>query len=1051
MLRALTRKPLARATQVGVLSYCHRFSTLNSVVLAQESDIDFKDVAHKYSSTVILPKSGFGNRSNRKLIETTLKPESTSQLYKWNIERPLKDNDLKNLFILHDGPPYANGNIHIGHAMNKVLKDIINRFELLCGKKVHYKPGWDCHGLPIELKTLEKLGKERKANIKKIKKELKKLDKDSVTYKDKEAALNALRTKRLSPLDIIHQSKKHALATQKVQSQSFQDMGIMGDFDHPYLTLRRSFVIDQLKIFKKLFDHGLINRQDKPVYWGCENATALAEGELEYNSKHVSHTAYVKFPMVQLGESLKSKLGRFNRLSALIWTSTPWTLASNKAICFNRKYTYTVLSSEEDGDVIVGEDLKESVKKLKPELNETGVKFPGSDLADCRYTNPLLPKGNSFPFLHGTHVTNTTGTGLVHTAPGHGQDDYLVCMKNGIKPYSPVDHRGRYTDDLPSTLKDLVGIKVLGEGNEKMLGKIKDLNMCFYRDDNFVHSYPYDWRSKKPIIIRATPQWFIDVSKIKKITTDALEKRVTFHPARGVNRLTSFIKNRNEWCISRQRSWGVPIPVLYNKLTLKPLLNDEVIQKITDIIEKEDIDSWFAEDKDMSKWFPENFKGNPNDYVKGRDTMDVWFDSGSSWKVIERYLSEEGLLDQAHERGYLADIYLEGSDQHRGWFQSSVLIKVGSSDFNGKKEIVLPYNNIITHGFTLDEKGEKMSKSIGNTISPKDILDGNKQLRIPSLGIDGLRLWVAQSDYSSDVSVGPTVLKHVAENVKKIRFTFKFLLGNLNGFDPQASIVPYEELSPLDHFVLSQAYDLEKACFDSYKHYNYSKIVKDANHYMNSVLSAIYFDIKKDCLYTDAPLSLRRRATQTVLLEVLKTLSSVLSPILPIITQEVWNNSSSAVTKGLASPFMAKWYEVDHKMYRPELEDEFSKLFILRNRIKVLTDTAMRKDKNVRNSLETVAYISVKEGTDLYKLLKKYEAHLADYLLVSKFVLNGEIPPVAVDGYNYEDSNALVDDLGHCKINLIKSDKLKCPRCWKFTRDEGKELCDRCDDVVKNL
>ncbi|QPG75470.1 hypothetical protein FOA43_002825 [Brettanomyces nanus] len=1031
--------------RLRALQITRRFSTF----LARQN-INFEDAAHKYSSTVILPESSFSNRSNRELVESTLRPQSSSQLYEWNIKRPVKDHLIDNLFILHDGPPYANGNLHIGHAMNKVLKDIICRFELIRGKKIYYKPGWDCHGLPIELKTLEKLGKERRTKLKRMKKQLKMLEPKSKEHALLLEQLNALQHQRLSSLDIIRLSKEHALDTQKMQSASFEEMGIMGDFDHPYLTLQRSFITNQLKIFKQLFDHGLIHRQEKPVYWGCENATALAEGELEYNNRHVSKAAYVKFPIVQLGVELAGKLDRFDRLNVLIWTSTPWTLASNRAICINQRFKYTVLESDRDGQLIVCQDLRDSIETINPELKETGIEFSGKDLLGCEYTNPLLPKGNHFPFLHGSHVTNTAGTGLVHTAPGHGQDDYLVCQNNGIQPYSPVDHRGRYTNELPDTLSDFVGLKVLGEGNDKMLGKLKDNNMCFYEDDNYVHSYPYDWRSKKPIIIRATPQWFIDVSRIKGITTDALEQRVTFYPEKGSRRLISFIKNRNEWCISRQRCWGVPIPVLYEKETGEPLLNDEIIGQITKVIEEEDTESWFADDTGwMAKWFPEGFQGNPEDYVKGRDTMDVWFDSGSSWKVIENYLTQEGLIDQARKRGFLADIYLEGSDQHRGWFQSSILIKVGTSESldNPEAKLVLPYSKVITHGFTLDEKGEKMSKSLGNTVLPADILEGNKQLQIPSLGIDGLRLWVAQSDYSSDVSVGPTVLKHVAENLKKIRFTFKFLLGNLNGFNASNDAVSYEKLDNLDKYALSEAYDLEKACLKSYQSYNYSKIVKDVNHFVNSVLSSIYFDIKKDCLYTDQRESLRRRATQTTLLEVLKTLEIVLAPILPIITQEVWNGFPKEITKGLQSPFMAGWYSLPKNFHREDVEKDFAGLFELRNKIKVLTDTATRRDKNVKNSLETAVYVAVEEKTALYSLLKKYESNLGDYLLVSQFSLNVDLPK-RKEGYNYEDGKAVIEGFGECKINVTKSDKLKCPRCWKFTRDEGEELCTRCEEVT---
>ena len=1022
----------------------------------------FTEMTHKYSQTVILPKSDFPNRSNKKLIREKLLPQTTSELYKWNCERKVKDGDLKNLFILHDGPPYANGDIHIGHALNKVLKDIIVRFQMLQGKKVHYRPGWDCHGLPIELKMLEKHEKEKRRAVKQLKKQITRQEQNlkEEEVKKLKGQLRELREKHFSSLDIIRESRKHALATQKKQAESFKRLGIMGDFEHPYLTLKKSFVMDQLKVFKQLFDRGLIHRQEMPVYWGCENATALAEGELEYHDDHVSRAAYVKFPVRRLSDALSAKLAGIDtrRLSALIWTSTPWTLAANRAICVNERFDYTLLDSREDGTLIVASSMRESVQKLKPGLRELGVVFSGKDIVGSSYTNPLLQtegqeQQKEFPFLHGKHVTSGTGTGLVHTAPGHGQDDYLVCQRNGIAPYSPVDSRGRFTGELPSALSEFVGLKVLAEGNERMIERIKKLGMCFHMDDHYVHSYPYDWRSKKPIVIRATPQWFIDVSQIKQRTIDALEKRVKFYPTRGLRRLTSFVKNRDEWCISRQRSWGVPIPALYHKRTGEPLMNNEVISRVTDVIGEEDIDAWFAEDAGdaMKKWFPAGFRGEPADYVKGRDTMDVWFDSGSSWCVIREYLQQEGVLDQADKRGFLADVYLEGSDQHRGWFQSSVLTKVGSSDWSAGHP-VLPYHEIITHGFTLDENGEKMSKSLGNTIAPAEILDGNKQRSIPSLGIDGLRLWVSQSDYSSDVTVGPTVLKHVGENLKKIRFTFKFILGNLDGFDCSKDSVPYSQLDALDRFTLSKLFDLERAASYNYSRYNFSRVMKEANFFINTVLSSLYFDIKKDCLYTDPARSTRRLATQTVFVEVLRTLVSVLAPILPIITQEVWNSSSKFMKMSVASPFMAGWHRVAEMYHQPELEADFSKLSELRNRIKVLTDTATRKDKTVRNSLETAVFVTVDDKSSLFAFLRKYQVHLDDYLLVSKFVLNGKVPEhgsvTNKEFYKYQDDHAEISGLGQCRIDILPSDRLKCPRCWKFTRDEGKELCDRCDDVV---
>lgn len=1014
--------------------------SLSKVNVVKPSLRLYSDVAHKYSDSVFLPQTTFSSRSDPKLIENVLKPQTTTKLYDWNTNRALVDGDINKMFILHDGPPYSNGDLHIGHALNKVLKDTINRFELLQGKKVTYIPGWDCHGLPIELKALEKLGKERKEKEKSIKKEMKKLssDKSSKEYIELETELQTLKSTKLSPMDIIRLSSEHAKSTQKSQSKSFQDLAIMGDFQNPYLTLNKSFVVDQLKVFKKFFDNGLIRRQNKPVYWGCENASALAEGELEYNQNHVSKTAFVKFPLQTISPALREKLGDIKNVSALIWTSTPWTLASNLAISINKDFEYTVLKHDTFGNLIVGKDLVESIKNLDPgHYQETNVYFFGSDLLGSTYHSPILNNGNQYPFLHGTHVTSSAGTGLVHTAPGHGQDDYLVCLKNGILPFSPVDQYGKYTNELAPNLQDFVGLRVLGEGNEMMISKIEELDILVHRNDNYVHSYPYDWRSKKPIIIRATSQWFIDVSQIKDKTTEALVKNVEFYPEKGSKRLISFINTRNEWCISRQRSWGVPIPVLYHKESGEPLLDDEVIERIIKVINEEDIIEWSNPDSPMEKWLPEQYHDRSDQFIRGKDTMDVWFDSGSSWNVILNYLGEQGLADQIESRGYISDIYLEGSDQHRGWFQSSILTKVGT---NSTKKLVLPYKKIITHGFTLDEKGEKMSKSLGNTISPADILNGNKANQIPQLGIDGLRLWVAQSDYSSDISVGPTVLKHVGDNLKKLRFTFRFLLGNLHETEAQ---IQYKKLGGLDQYILSKLTTLEADCKVGFQTYNFAKVIKSVNHFINVTLSSIYFDVRKDCLYTDSIDSPKRQATLTVFKEILKTLTSIMGPILPIMTQEVWNNSPKYISKDMESNFQAGWY-TSVGGYNEKVEDEFTELLKFRDQIKCTMDKAVRNDKNVKNSLETGITLVSKKHSLISKLLVKHQNDIADLLVVSDFdvVSNPESLLVGVK-YKYEIE---LDENNSVILRPAKGEK--CPRCWKFTKEPELELCHRCNDVI---
>lgn len=952
---------------------------------------------HKYSKTLNLPNTSFPNRSSPELIESTILPQTTTKLYKWNEEK--KSGDW---FILHDGPPYANGDLHIGHLLNKILKDIINRYQLIQGSRIFYKPGWDCHGLPIELKLLEALNKIR-AKEKKLR-----IKSGDTTTK----------TSKLTPLEIRKLAANHADATIETQRQSFKKFGVMGDWSHPYITKDKEYVIDQLKVFKKMFDKGLVHRQEKPVYWGCENATALAEGELEYNESHKSTAIYVKFPIVEQSPVL-SKLG-ITKLSALIWTSTPWTIPSNKAICINENLEYLVVESGTHGNLIIALDLFDNLLKIDSSLHKV-QSLKGSDLLGSSYKNPVLQNDERFPILHGDHVTNTAGTGLVHTLPGHGQDDYFVCLKNGIKPYSPVDNYGKYTDQLPECLqKDLVNKKVL-TCNPIIISKLEDNSMLLHQEE-IVHSYPYDWRSKKPIIIRSTPQWFINVDKIKSDTISALDK-VEFYPQRGSRRLVSFIKTRNEWCISRQRSWGVPIPVLYEAESGKPLLTDESIDQIIKVISEQGPDLWF--ESDVEKWLPPQILGNGVKYVKGTDTMDVWFDSGTSWNVVANFLKEQGI-----ERDYLADIYLEGSDQHRGWFQSSILTKTAVDNK------VLPYRKIITHGFTLDDKGLKMSKSIGNMILPSVVIEGDRNF--PGIGIDGLRLWVAQSDYSTDISVGFIILSRVGDNLKKIRFTLKFLLGNLqNNFEP----VPFQDLRPIDKMVLSKTIAMQKEIKSCYESFNYSKIIRELNQNMNVLLSSIYFDISKDSLYTDSVDSFKRRCIQTVLSQLYQVYISILSPILPIVTQEAWNHTPGSIKSDHETPFHKGWYEIPFA--RDEaLELEFDKVWNLKNKFKLLLDRGNRVDKLIKNSLELSVNVNVDINSSFYQLLQRHESDLCDYFLTSQFKINSKL-----DNVLYSEEFEIEGVKLH--LEVLKSELHKCPRCWKYDSEVEDELCNRCESVVK--
>ncbi|KAH3678438.1 hypothetical protein WICMUC_001455 [Wickerhamomyces mucosus] len=970
----------------------------------------YADIAHRYSQTLLLPKTSFPKRSNLEKVQNDLIPRSSQLLYKEQLHsKPLSSES--DLFVLHDGPPYANGDLHLGHALNKILKDIINRYNLLLGKQIYYKPGWDCHGLPIELKALEKITKS--------------LKKDSSII--------------LSVQEIRKLAREHALTTIESQMKGFQDLAILTDFQDNYKTLNHEFEVNQLKIFQELLKKKLIKRQKKPVYWGCQNHTALAESELEYNDNHKSFAAHLKFPIITPSSELKSILeeNNVNLLQALIWTSTPWTIPSNRAISINENYSYTILKSVTGNEhLLVASDLSSKVLDLNDSYELVEINIPGTAIVGSSYCNPVI-SNSSFPIIHGDHVTNSAGTGLVHTAPGHGNDDYFVCLANGIEVISPVDQFGKYTDELPEgEFKELIGLFVLTKGTQKILEILSRYNMIFNLDKNYIHSYPYDWRSKKPVIIRATPQWFTDVGEIKSKTSSALED-VEFIPERGRNRLLSFIKNRNEWCISRQRSWGVPIPAIYSKKDEnKVIMDTESVGFIINKIEELGTDAWFDEtESDIERWLPPKYEGQSEEWIKGKDTMDVWFDSGSSWMEIQKFFDKYGI-----KREVIADVYLEGSDQHRGWFQSSVLTKVASSE---EAEPKAPYKKIVTHGFTLDEKGFKMSKSLGNTLTPNAIIKGNEKFK--GVGVDGLRLWVAQSDYTSDMSIGPNVLKHVGDALKKLRITFSFLLGNLNDIGKE-ELVPYDKLSKIDKLALARLHKVNKEVLYHYSEFNFNRVLKTLTNHVNIELSAIYFDVVKDRLYTDSENSVSRRSAQTVLFEIFKTYLSLLSPILPVLTQEVWDHTLPWIQGGKSNAILNGIQDLS-RFENDDIEQDFEKIWKIKDEITLLIERGRKYDKSIKNSLETEVYITIDESSHLWNVLRSVKTELKDYYLVSDVHLNKEIPTDVK--YNYSNQNISIYETD-LKVSVVNSSHSKCPRCWKYTSVDEETLCTRCDEVLQS-
>ena len=794
------------------------------------------NMAAKYR--VLLPKTKFPLRVNPSNQEPSIqKAAGFNHLYKWQLNRPNTEGN----FILHDGPPYANGKPHMGHVLNKVLKDVINRYKLMRGYKVHYRPGWDCHGLPIELKACK--------------------ESDFL---------------EASPQKIRKKAAEFARKTIKIQKEAFQRWGCMGDWESPYLTMDPVYEADQVRVFYQMYQKGCIYRGFRPVYWSPSSGTALAEAELEYRD-HTSRAVYVLFPIVpgsmssslpQISDSLNDDGGG---IFALVWTTTPWTLAANKAICFHPEHTYSLIQiggGSEKKRVLVG---AECLPRLEPILGEYSVldTLSGTALEGLKYQNPLetqVPVDAALhrPFLPGDHVTETEGSGLVHTAPAHGFEDHSIGVRYSLELDCIVNDKGKYTNEAGPTLDNLF---ILREGNETIISELRAKGTLLH-ESSYTHRYPYDWRTKKPVIIRSTEQWFASVAALKEKAMSALND-VRMYPSSSLNRLIAFLETRNDWCISRQRVWGVPLPIFYDCETGEPLISDETIGHIEDTFRQHGSDSWW--NTPISDLLPSSLRYKAQKYIKETDIMDVWFDSGSSWASVLK------------DSDCVADLYLEGSDQHRGWFQSSLLTSVAAQ---GRP----PYRKVMTHGFVLDSKANKMSKSLGNVISPDDVLKSEKQF-----GADTMRLWAAFSNYSGDVHISDEILQQTNDFLQKIRITCRFALGNLSSFDPVANLLPYSQLSSLDRYMLHILSCYTSEATQAYESFNFSRLQTLLNKLIPNDLSAFYFEIIKDRLYCDALLSRARCSTQTALYHVLHCLTRSIAPILPHLAEEVAQHSSTFI------------------------------------------------------------------------------------------------------------------------------------------------------------
>ena len=918
-----------------------------------------------YAKTLNLPKTSFKMKANLAQKEPlTLRDWKKAEIY----EKSLKEGAP--FFVLHDGPPYANGDIHIGHALNKILKDIILKYKRLRGYNAPYIPGWDTHGLPIEWKIMEELGEK---------------------------------AKNMTPLQIRQECKKYALKWVEKQKEGFKRLGILGNWDNPYITLRPEYEAEQLKVFKEIYENGYIYKGLKPVYWSPTTETALAEAEIEYKDV-TSHSIYVKFE----GEKdLTDKLG-VDEASILIWTTTPWTLPANLGVFLHPEFDYGLYKTEK-GNLVVAKDLAEDVFKTLDLSYELLKEFKGTELEYTHYQHPFLDRKGLV--MNADYVTIDAGTGAVHTAPGHGADDYNYSLKYNIGILSPVDDKGHMTKEAGK----YEGM-FYAKASKAIVEDLTESGHMLYHT-TFVHSYPHDWRSKKPVIFRATEQWFISVdeSDIRENALKALEN-VEFVPSWGKNRIGSMLETRPDWTISRQRVWGVPIPLFYNRATDEVIYEPEIMDRIIELVKKEGTDIWWKyEAKEIiGDELLEKYNLKDVDIRKERSIMDVWFDSGVSHRSV--------LVPRNLPRP--ADLYLEGSDQHRGWFQSSLLTSIAST-----KDA--PYKRILTHGFTMDGQGRKMSKSLGNTILPKDITE--------KYGADILRLWVSSVDYREDVRISENILQQMSDAYRRIRNTARFLMGNLNNFDYANDKVDYKDMFEIDKWAMHKLEELKEKTTEYYDKYEFYSLFQEITYFCSMEMSSFYLDIVKDRLYCEGTTSIERRSAQTVLTEVLKVLVRIISPVLSFTADEIWERIPEAL-KEEESVHLSKWIEANPEYLNEELAKKWDKIARLRREVNKKLE-AERQTGLIGHSLDARVLLNI--ANDEYSFIKDYtENEVSDLFIVSqvKFV-NDNLAESEIEGIN---------------IGVEKASGEKCERCWKYDEEVGhdhnhSDVCPRCASVLEKM
>ncbi len=915
-----------------------------------------------YRNTLNLPKTDFPMKANLPKREPDiLKMWEAREIYGKMVQQALE----RRKYILHDGPPYANGNIHIGTALNKILKDIIVKSKFMAGFNSHYVPGWDCHGLPVEHEVEKSLGKKKA---------------------------------ELSTVEIRRRCREYAAKFVNIQREEFKRLGVLGAWRTPYLTMDFKYQATIVREFGRFLLNGSVYKGKKPVHWCPTCKTALAEAEVKYED-HRSPSIYVKFKMTSPMPK-EVGIGEGKPVSVIIWTTTPWTIPANLAIALHPDFTYVAVDLGEEIYILAESLLEEVLEKFGIKTYKVLAKFPGKRLEGLKTSHPLYDRESVIVLA--SYVTLDVGTGCVHTAPGHGQEDYETGVQYGLEIYSPVDDDGRFTRDVPFFAGQFVF-----DANSAVNQKLKEVG-ALLKEEVMVHSYPHCWRTNDPIIFRATEQWFISMEKtgLRQNALQAINE-VTWIPPWGRDRIYGMIENRPDWCVSRQRAWGIPITVFYCCTCNHTLATEETIGHVVKLFEERGADVWFEEEP--SRLLPEGTrcpKCGGSEFTKETDILDVWFDSGVSWAAV---------LENRDDLQFPASLYLEGSDQHRGWFHSSLLTSVGTRGH-------APYEAVLTHGFVVDGEGKKMSKSAGNVIAPEEVIN--------KLGADVLRLWVSAEDYKDDIKISDEILKRLADAYFRIRNTFRFLLGNLYDFDPKRDWVSYAELYEIDRWALHRLQKLIARVREAYERFEFHIVYHSVQNFCAVEMSSTYFDILKDRLYTFASGSQGRRAAQTALYEVLNGLARLMAPILSFTSEEVWQCLPPAEGKA-ESIHLTLFPEVNPHYLDEELNERWERIWEIRSAVTKALEEA-RRGKKIGLSLDAQVHLHLPEKE--YEFLQPYKTDLKSIFIVSSVTLHrGE---------------------KEMRVEVLRAEGEKCERCWNYDHSVGRhpehpKACGRCVEALK--